>query len=277
MEIDRMKEKDMPERTTYPHGVPCWVDTLQADVDAACAFYKGIFGWDFAGPGPMPADGRYYVARLRGFDVAGVGSRPERSPIVPAWTIYVSVDSADEAAKQTERAGGSVVLHPLDAAPAGRAAVLTDPEGAVFGVWEARERKGAQLVNDAGAWSWTNLNTGSPERAKTFYSAVFGWQIETMGSGNGAFTMFRVPGYVGGKPEQPVPRDVVAGISPLDGAGVPPHWSVDFWVDDVDDTARNALALGGRVVLEPYNTEIARQAVLADPQGAVFSVSKVLL
>ena len=57
---------------------------------------------------------------------------------------------------------------------------------------------------------------------------------------------------------------------------MPAHWSVD-WVHDVDATAEKAAQLGGKVVVPPYDIPVAglRQAVLADPQGAAFSVSKV--
>jgi predicted enzyme related to lactoylglutathione lyase len=73
----------MEERDRYPHGVPCWVDTLQSDVEAALAFYGELFGWAFVGPGPMSPDpsGRYFVAQARDLDVAGVGSsRPRPLP-----------------------------------------------------------------------------------------------------------------------------------------------------------------------------------------------------
>jgi uncharacterized protein len=205
----------MEERNCYPHGVPCWVDTLQPDVEAALTFYGELFGWEFAGPGPMPPDpsGRYFVARGSGLDVAGVGSQPPEAPPTISWNTYVSVTSADEAAERVRGAGGRVIVEPFDALPAGRVAVLADPEGAVFCVWEAGERKGAQLVNDAGAWSWSGLSTRDPDRAKAFYNSVFGWEIETMGTGDAEITMFRVPGYVGGRPAQPVSRDVVAGMS----------------------------------------------------------------
>ena len=268
----------MEERDGYPHGVPCWVDTLQPDVEAALAFYGELFGWAFVGPGPMPPDpsGRYFVAQARGLDVAGVGSQPPEAPPVVSWNTYVSVTSADEATNKVRSAGGRVMVEPFDALPAGRTAVLADPEGAVFCVWEARERKGAQLVNDAGAWSWSGLSTRDPERAKAFYNSVFGWEIETMGSGDAEYTMFRVAGYVGGRPAQPVSREVVAGMSRIPGdRDDEPHWSIDFWVDDVDAIARKAGELGGSAVVPPYDTPIARQAVLADPQGAMFSVSKV--
>src|SRR4051794_1225504 len=107
----------MSERDGYPHGVPCWVDTLQPDADGAVAFYGGVFDWEFQEPGPMPGDppGRYFVAQLGGRDVAGVGSRPaEGGPPMPAWNTYVSVDTADEAAAAATGAGGSVIVAPFD-------------------------------------------------------------------------------------------------------------------------------------------------------------------
>lgn len=269
----------MMERDTYPPGVPCWVDTAQPDVEVALAFYRGVFGWEFVGPGPMPPDpaGQYFVARIRGLDVAGVSSQPQDGTPT-SWTTYISVDSADQAAEKAKNAGGSVLVRPFDALPAGRMALLADPDGAVFCVWEAKEREGAQLVNDPGAWSWSNLSARDPERAQNFYRALFGWEIETMDTGEGEYTMFRVPGYTGGRPQQPVSRDVVAGMSSMgDRDDAPSHWNIDFWVNDVDGTAGKADALGGRVIVAPYDTPIARQAVLADPHGAAFSVSKVHL
>src|SRR5881398_350640 len=144
----------MSQRADYEPGVPCWVDTLQPDPDAAIAFYAGLFGWEFAGPGSMPGNppGRYFVARLRGRDVAGVGSQPAGDPPAPAWTTYVYVASADDAALAAVDAGGAILVEPFGVLPAGRMAVLADPAGAPFCVWEAGERRGAQLVNEPGAW-----------------------------------------------------------------------------------------------------------------------------
>src|SRR5664279_6102086 len=127
----------MRTHLTYPPGVPCWVETLQADPAAAIEFYSALFGWQFAGPGPMPdADGEYYVARSRGLDVAGIATLPKDVPAA-AWTTYVRVDDVDATAARALRAGGAVVAAPFDADPAGRAAVLACPQGARFGVWEA--------------------------------------------------------------------------------------------------------------------------------------------
>jgi predicted enzyme related to lactoylglutathione lyase len=91
--------------------------------------------------------------------------------------------------------------------------------------------------------------------------------------------MFRLPGYVGGEPEQPVSREVVATMSPMSpdqlAQDVPAHWSVDFWVHDVDAIAARAADLGGHAVAPPFDIPIGRTAVLADPRGVVFSVSRV--
>src|SRR3954465_4872862 len=158
----------MSERDDYEPGVPCWIDTLQPDPDAAMAFYAALFAWEFAGPGQMPGDqpGRYFVARLRGRDVAGIGSQPagEWSP-PSAWSTYVSVASADEAALAAVDAGGEVLVEPFDVLPAGRMAVVADPAGAPFCVWQPGERRGAQLLNEPGAWAMSHLSTPDPERA----------------------------------------------------------------------------------------------------------------
>src|ERR1700722_19041450 len=121
----------MSRRDEYPMGVPCFVVTLTPDLSAALDFYRGVFGWEFAGPGPMPGDppGDYYLARVEGDDVAGIGSTVAGAPGPPAWNTYVAVTSADEAAAEAAAAGGSVVVEPFDVAPAGRMAVVADPAG----------------------------------------------------------------------------------------------------------------------------------------------------
>jgi uncharacterized protein len=266
----------MSKRDRYEPGVPCWVDTLQPDPRDAAEFYAEIFGWEFAGPGPMPDGGEYYVARMHGHDVAGVGTAPAQgAPPAPAWITHVSVESADQAVEKATAAGGTVVAGPFDAAPAGRIAVVSDPLGAAFCVWQPDQREGAQRVNEAGAWSMSALSTPDPAVAATFYEALFGWQSEAMQFGDAGITLFRLPGYVGGVPHQPVPRDVVAVMQKSNG-GAAPAWNVDFWVPSADEAARKAAERGGGVIMPPHEQGGFRNAVLADPNGAVFSVSQLL-
>jgi predicted enzyme related to lactoylglutathione lyase len=161
---------------------------------------------------------------------------------------------------------------PFDAPPAGRLAVLADPIGAVFCAWQADVREGAEVVNEPSAWAMSALQTSDPERAAGFYRTVFGWDAESYGP----VQLLRLAGYVGGTPDQPVPRDLVAVMAPLDDPSAPSRWDVDFWVQDAEVTAGHAVELGGRVVVPPHDRPPFRSAVLADPGGAVFSISQLV-
>jgi predicted enzyme related to lactoylglutathione lyase len=278
----------MPERNGYIPGVPCWVDTSQPDPDAAVAFYRDLFGWEFEDVMPPGSDGKYFIARIRGGDVAAVGSIPEGAPPEAAWNTYVWVDSADEVASKVRDASGNVVMEPFDVMNSGRMAVFTDPEGAGFFVWQAKEQKGAGIVNEHGSLNFNVLNTRDPDGAKRFYGSVFGWQTLEL---PGGFEMWTLPGYgdhlereynpdirkqteEAGGPEGFV--DVVASLVPIgdDQPDARPHWGVTFAVDDADAIAEKAPQLGGKVVVPPMDAPWVRMTVVADPQGATFTASK---
>jgi uncharacterized protein len=270
------------ERDQYPAGVPCWVDTLAPDPARLTEFYGAIFGWESSGPGRMPGDppGEYYVAQLRGREVAGIGSSPAGSDRNgPGWNTYIRVESADRAAEQARAAGGTVVVDPFDVPPAGRMAVLADSVGARFCAWEPRDRQGAQLVNEPGAWSMSFLSTDDPESAAGFYRALFGWETESFSFGETEAMLFRLPGFVGGEPEQPVARDVVATMMPVEpgdaGDSAESRWALDFWIADTDSAVATAEGKGGSVVVPPHDNPAFRTAILADPNGAMFSVSQL--
>ena len=269
----------MSERADYQPGVPCWVDTLGPDPDAAMRFYGELFGWEFVGPGDMPGDpaGTYFVARVRDRDVAGVGSQTDTGA-PPTWNTHIAVANVDDAVQRASRSGAELVAGPVNAAPAGRLAALADPTGAVFCVWEPELREGAQLVNEPSAWAMSVLQTTDPTVAKAFYAELCGWRDEVWGAGDAGVTLWRMPGYVGGEPQQPVPRDVVAVMLPIEGERASgSYWGVDFWIDDADLAAAKAPQLGGRIVTPPHDIPGFRNAVLADPHGAVFSVSTLAL
>jgi uncharacterized protein len=268
----------MSERDGFEPGVPCWVDTWQPDADAAVSFYTQLFDWEAEDTMPEGVEGKHYMCRLRGRDVAAVASSPEGAPPVTAWTTYVWVDDADATVAKALDAGGSVLKEPFDALDGGRIAIIADPAGAALGVWQPGTHKGAQLVNEPGAYSMSGLVTPDPDGAKRFYPAVFGWDIRTFEMGDDELVMWTVPGFIGGEPQQPVPRDVAAVVLPASDAGdaAPPHWSVDFWIADVDQAAAKVAELGGQVLAEPYdvpNTGL-RQGAFADPQGATFSLTQ---
>jgi predicted enzyme related to lactoylglutathione lyase len=277
----------MPERDRYIPGVPCWIDTSQPDPEAAVAFYGDLFDWDLDDVMPAGSPVSYFMARLRGRDVAAVTSVPPGAPPIAVWNTYIWVESADEVAAKVAAAGGTTLMEPGDVQDAGRVGVFADPEGAVFGVFQANRHRGARIVNESGTLNFNGLNTRGVEAAKRFYGSVFGWRTLTL---PGGFEMWTLPGY-GDHLEHDRPslredmaavgapagfEDVVASINPLsDEQGtVPAHWSVTFAVDDADATAQRATELGGKVLVAPFDAPWVRMAVLADPQGATFIASK---
>ena len=181
----------MPERSEYIPGVPCWVDTQQPDPKAALPFYEGIFGWEFENAMPEGSGGEYFMARIRGGDVAAVGSVPEGMPPSAMWNTYVAVASADDAVEKVRAAGGTAFTDAFDVMDAGRMAVVADPEGAVFCVWEAKENIGAKVVNEHGALNFNGLATRDEQSAAAFYGAVFGWKVLSIPAGK----FWMLPGY----------------------------------------------------------------------------------
>jgi uncharacterized protein len=261
----------MPQRDGYPNGVPCWVETAQPDQQAAVDFYGRLFGWDLIDRMPPEIPGSYYIAQIDGLDVAAVG--PQESSGEPAvWKTYVSVESVDDTAAKVTAAGGRLLVLPTDI-PAGRFAWCADPAGAQFGLWQAGRTKGVQLVNETRTWNWSELGTSDAEGAKAFYAAVFGWDTATTEIGGSDYTMWRMPGYdPGDRGDFDAPVDVIGGMSPV-ANGSRPQWGVAFIVDDVDAAADKTVELGGAVAMAPTTTGPVRTAVLADPQGAAFSVN----
>lgn len=262
----------MSERTHYPSGVPCWVAAIEPDPTRAAEFYTQLFSWEASELMPPGHPAHYLMCSLRGRKVAAIVSADGApAPPQPLWATHISVDDADETITRIEQAGGNLIGPPFESPAGGRMAVAADPDGVGFCLWQPGEHHGAQLINEPSAWAMSSLHTSDAEASTRFYGAVFGWQPEPFGDS----TMFRLPGYVGGEPGQPVPRDVVAVMTPTTH-GVPPHWNVNFWVADTDATAAQAAQLGGSVLLAPFDTPGFRSAVLADPQGAVFSISKLV-
>jgi predicted enzyme related to lactoylglutathione lyase len=263
----------------YPHGVPCWIDTEQPDVDAAAAFYAGLFGWTFEDVMPPGAPGRYLIARLGGQDVAGLGNGQDGTT---AWNTYVAVDDADAAVPRLVAAGASLLSAPADAGEGGRSAALVDPEGAGFRLWQAKRRLGAQVVNQPGAWNFSDLHTPSPSAARAFYEGVFGWRVDDIGFG----MMVRRLGY-GDHLEATTDPDIRARQSAfaappgfedaiawiVASSTEPPHWHVTFTVADRDKAVADAERLGARV-LRQDDTAWTREALIRDPQGAEFTASQ---
>jgi predicted enzyme related to lactoylglutathione lyase len=230
-------------------------------VAATKAFYGRLFDWSEQDAGPPEQTGGYGFFTQGGKLVAGYG--PQQTPGPPAWAVYIATADSGETARRVEQAGGTVVVAPMDVMGAGRMAVFQDSQGAFFSTWQAGDHKGAQLVGEAGALCWVELNARDADGAKEFYPAVFGWKAETH-EGAMPYTEF----YLG--------PDAVAGMMAMPAEipqEVPPYWLPYFGANDVDGTSGRGRELGAAVVVEPSEVPGGgRFAVLRDPLGAVFGL-----
>lgn len=238
----------------WPSGVPCWADLSANDPVAAAAFYDAVLGWSPV-DSSFNADG-YLIRGIDGHPAAGIGTFGS-----PGWILTMAADDVDATVALTTAAGGSVLGGPTDVSTAGRVAVLADPTGAPFAVWQARDHIGASWVNGPGGISWEDLRSPDPVASREFFAAVFGWKFDLLfNSGDGDY------GTVS-NPDAPHP---VGGIGPLWGS--PAGWLVYFGVVDVDVAVTAVLAGGGSVVSEAHDSPYGRMAQVADPEGAVFAV-----
>jgi hypothetical protein len=257
----------MQEVKQYPAGTFSWVDLATTDAAAAKAFYTRLFGWE-AHDMPAGPEGTYTMLTLAGKYVAGLyemGDEQRGQGIPPHWLSYVSVDDIDAATEKVSALGGTVLAGPMDVMEAGRMAMIQDPTGASFALWQAGQHIGAALVNIPGTFSWNELATTDTEKASAFYSGLFGWECTKDDMPTGPYYTFKNQGRMGGGMLQMTEE----------WGDMPSNWSVYFSVEDCDATVQQARELGGMNLMDPFEIpEVGRFAVMQDPQGAYFTVIK---
>ena len=245
----------------YPHGLFGWVDLSSTDVDAAKAFYTGLFGWTTEDI-PTPMGPAYTMCRLDGATVAGIGPQPPGMAGAPsAWSSYVMVDDADAICAAVPAAGGAVLMPAMDIMSQGRMAMVQDPSGAVCGIWQPRDHDGADVFNVPGALTWNELQSRDVEPAKAFYSEVFGWRWEDPMEG---YSM----AILDAKEGDDKSNGGAMAMPPDVPEQVPSYWAVYFLVEDCDASVARATDLGAGVIVEPMQMGPGRFAGITDPTGA---------
>jgi uncharacterized protein len=263
-----MTEARMQESPTYAPGTFCWVELGTSDGEGAKKFYTQLFGWDFT-DNPMGPGMVYTMLKLDGKDVGALYQMPpemKSQGIPPNWLSYVSVVKADDSASKAKELGGTLMKEPFDVFDVGRMAVVQDPTGAVFAIWQAGTHKGAGIYNVPGSFCWNELATRDTAKAGDFYGGLFGWQKQVQEMGPMTYTIFINGARPAGGMYEPTP----------DMGDVPPHWLVYFAVDDTDAKAQKAKDLGGKIIVPPADIPgTGRFAIIQDPQNAVFGIIKL--
>jgi predicted enzyme related to lactoylglutathione lyase len=249
---------------TYPPGTPCWIDLSSTDVPASQAFYSELFGWEGTERAPADRNGGYWIFTLDGKDVAGLASSQTPGQ-PPYWMTYIAVDDADEAGAAIAAAGGQELFEPFTVMEDGRMGVFRDgADGAIFSVWQPLSFKGAQAVNQVGAWAWGELDTRDTGGAAKFYAEAFGWKLAPIEQdGQTVYGSWSLDGRL------------IGGLLPM-GPQFPPtipaSWIAYFGVDDVDATRTRVEGMGGRALTDAMDVPNGRFLALMDPQGAAFAV-----
>lgn len=263
----------MPTRTSYEHGTFSWLELGTTDSESAKKFYGGLFGWTFddmpAGPG-MTAASTYSMCKMGTETVAALYKMGAEMKSVPShWASYITVTDVDATAKKAATNGGKVVKEPFDVMDVGRMAVIEDPTGATFCLWQAKKHIGATLTGEPGSMAWNELFTRNVDRAGKFYIDTIGWTTESVNMGKmGTYTLFNLANDK---------KNNKGGMMPIapDMKSVPPHWLAYIAVADCDASAKKVTSLGGKVMMDPMDIpNIGRFAIVQDPQGATFALYK---
>jgi predicted enzyme related to lactoylglutathione lyase len=253
-----MTTRDIP----FEPGTPCWVDLFSSDLDASKNFYGELFGWEAHDSGEE--FGGYVSVHSDGRRVAGMMKNTPESGSPDVWSTYISTDDIEATSEALVEAGGQVMFAPDAVADLGSMAIVVDPAGAAFGLWQPGTHLGFTKYNEPGSVTWDEHHSKDFRASTPFYEKVFGWQMDTTNDSD-EFRYYQAK----------VNGEVVAGL--MDSAKflpaeVPSHWAVYFGVEDADEAAAKVTQLGGSVIRGPEDTPYGRLADVQDPTGAAFKL-----
>jgi uncharacterized protein len=242
-----------------PDGTPTWIDLGIPDLDRAMRFYGGVFGWTFE-VGPAET-GHYTQCLLDGRKAAALTPNPGPAGSDFWWNVYLASADVEATVARARKAGAEVLVEPMAVMTQGTMALLRDPVGAQVGLWQGADHLGCEVVNEPGALVRNDLVTATPEPARRFYAAVFGFTLER----NEAmpeldFTFLRRPD-----------GHEVGGIMGSQGVARS-YWNTTFEVADTDAAVATAVELGGSVTVPPADMPYGRFATVEDPFGAELSL-----
>lgn len=258
--------------TKKTNGSFCWVELLTPNIDESKAFYQDILGWESYN-NPMPQGGNYYRMKAGDYEVAGAFQLTDdmkAQGISPQWSAYVLVDDVDATTKQAKALGASVYNEPFDIMDIGRMAVLADPTGAPFCLWQTKTEAGLLAPKDTvGSVGWCELMTSDTKKAAEFYTQLFGWDSMTQemqsrdNKPGKIYTTF-------------INKNVPVGgmfAIPDDRKEIPSHWGIYFSVTNIDDVINKAKSKGATPVCDTLSVDgVGRFTTIRDPQNVHFSL-----
>lgn len=252
----------MPHIDKHAPGAFAWIELSTTDQNAAKTFYTSLLGWSFE-DSPMGPDEVYTMFQLEGRNAgAAYTQRPDEAAmgIPPHWNLYFSVASADMSSARAAELGGQVFAGPFDVADHGRMAVIGDPTGGAFCVWEAKTNHGLGVIGQPGAFCWADFSTPDQAKAAEFYSGLFGYKLPP---GDGGYLHLQNG------------EEFIGGIQPATHRqpGMPTFWLIYLQVESCAASTAKARELGAGIFEDcMVIPKTGTMTILADPQGAVFAM-----
>ena len=257
----------MPDVSSHAPGSFSWVELSTTDQKGGVSFYRSLFGWH-VNEAPMGPGEIYSLFTMRDRQVAAAYTmRPEekQAGAPPHWNMYVAVENADTTVKKAKELGANVLAPAFDGMDVGRMAVLQDPAGAVFSIWQPKTHQGVQINNEPGSLCWSENTTRDTGKAEAFYTKLFGW---TAKHGAASDPMQYTEFSIGGRASigmLPMPKEMPPHV--------PSYWMPYFQVAACDASVAKAKSLGAKLMVGPHDiADTGRFAILNDPQGAMFAV-----
>ncbi|GEE01208.1 hypothetical protein nbrc107696_16540 [Gordonia spumicola] len=246
---------------------PIWFDLASSDPGRAADFYTTLFGW--TADEPSAEFGGYQNFRRDGALVAGLGPAQDGGP-ADVWTVYFRSDDIPATLEAAEAAGGTVIASAMQIGDLGSMAVLADPAGGAFGLWQPGTHAGFSTMGEPGAPYWFDEMSMDYDASKAFYETTFGWTLTEIGEGTEGGPGQYSQVLIGGEAQ----AGIMAAAGML-GEGHPSFWQVYITVDDVPTTLDRVVELGGAVLMPADDTPFGVLASFKDPLGSAICIASV--
>ena len=240
-----------------------WHELMTTDTDAASDFYSRVVPWKAEDSG-MPSYSLWMSGKTR---AGGLMALPDDtgSATPPHWIIYIGTPDVDATVTAAEKLGGRILKSASDIPNVGRFAVLSDPQGAAFAVFNpsSTPEEGMGPGGEVGDFTWHELATTDPDAAFDFYAELFGW---SKGAGHdmgemGIYQLIELDG------------KEVGGLFKARDNSTPPNWLSYVRVASAEKAAAAVKAAGGRILNGPMEVPGGSWIVqVLDPQGGAFAV-----
>lgn len=250
------------------HGRFCWHDLMSTDPDASLAFYGELFGWTLKSFDAAPDHG-YSMLCAGEHPIGGIVPLDPEQGIPSHWMPYIAVDAIEDACTRVAELGGGVCVPPTDVGP-GIFAVVNDPQGGFFSVWQSKDTSRPEPDKGTpGVFCWHECMSTDADATAAYYTDLFGWRLElqqmNLGGVDMAYRLFHLGDeHHGGALDLPAPAIE---------QGARTHWLCYVNVDDVDVSAERTVALGGAVLCPCTDIpDTGRFCVIQDPQGGMIAL-----